>query len=515
MAGTVDTLGVIFAVFFVLAGIAIAVWYYSFRRPANVGGAQSCKRDVDCSGGTGSAFEQYTGQVCRSGTCQSIACIQNSTCAARAPGTTCFGLGPSGARTDQGCLPMACRTTDDCVAEGQDVSSANVVCVPSGEGENGICVPQTPLDGKGGCFAVTNLSAVGDRCVVCGTGAAPNCAAGSYCSNGRCLRCGDTENNLCEDQSGTDGPGGWDFCRIGATGTNSCSSSGFECKTQLPAGASGADAPIQLPNGQSLSPGVGICLPPDAECAFTWFNSTAAPTGSGPTPFAGQCPATSPYCSVNGTCEATPTSNGGAVCGYVPGVGSDGTVTLGSGDKYNLTGICSGILVPGGSYANPANFEINGTRIGSVKCNVGSANKAGDCSCNPSNSDCPEGTYCQPLTLSSTDGSPLGFCTISAGTGASSTLSSNSRVPLSGQLGHYYANSICAIPPRGGAARALPRCIPQPQPRDPTEVLALNGPGDFCYDKSQCLYNGMRQAVNNPLGALRCDTTLNRCVGFQ
>lgn len=518
MAGTADTLGVILAVFFVLGGIALAVWYFSFRKTSNVDGPRKCSKDADCSGGTGTVFEQYTGQVCRDGTCQNIACTQNSTCAKTAPGTTCFGIGPIGSRKDQGCLPMSCRTTNDCAAEGLVITDdSNVVCVPSGSGE-GICVPQTPLDGKGGCFKVNNLFPVGDKCVVCGTGTDRNCAAGSYCSDGRCLRCGDTQNNLCETKSNSDGPAGWDFCSVnGGSGANRCIS-GFECKTQLPVGGNGSPAPIQLPNGLSLQPGVGICLPADAKCAFTWFNSTAAPTGAGPAPFAGQCSATQPYCSINGTCESTPTAGGGAVCGYLPGVNKNGIVSAGNGDTYDVTGICSGRVVPTGSYANPADFQINGTVVPktSLSCNAGSGNKAGDCLCDPSNSDCPQGTYCQPLSISGTDGSSKGFCTISAGTGASSTINSESKIPLAGELGHYYADSICVIPPLqtgSGRTQAIPRCIPQP--KNPSEVIALNGPGDFCYNDSQCLYNGKQQALKNTLGALRCDTDLNRCVGYR
>lgn len=514
MADTGATLGIVLAVFFILGGIALAVWYFEFRKPNNTPGAKTCTKDTDCSGGSEKQSEQYTGQICKNGTCQNVACNQNSTCSAKVPGTTCFGLGPSGSRSDQSCLPMACRTTDDCVAVGEDVKTANVVCVPSGAGENGICVPQKPADGKG-CFAVTNLSKFGNTCVVCGTGAGQqNCAAGSYCSNGRCLRCGNEETNLCEDQSFSDGPAGWNFCK--STGPNQCPTN-FECKTQLPAGGSGNSQPIKLPNGKSLPTGVGICLPSNAECAFTWFNSTAAPSDSAPTPFAGQCPATRPYCSVEGTCETTPTSGGGAVCGYVPGVGNDGTVTLSTGDEYQLTGICSGRLVIAGSYANPADFQIDGNRVpgSSSTCSRGSENKTKKCICNPEDDECPEGTYCQPLTVTSTNGnsSTSGFCTISAGTDSSSTLTPNSKVPLSGQLGHYYANSICAIPPGGGAAGAIPRCIVQPT--SATELFSLNGPGDFCYDDSQCLYNGARAGPGNTLGALTCDKSLNRCVGFK
>lgn len=518
MPSTAALLGLIFAGFLILGGIALAVWYFEFRKPSNAGGPKKCSKDADCSDiSQKTQQEQYTGQVCRNGTCQNVACVQsnNQTCATKAPGTTCFGLGPPGKPTDQSCIPMSCRTTDDCAGPGGDAMKENVVCVPDGSrAGQGICVPQKPLDGKG-CFNLTNLKPSGNTCIVCDENTP--CSKGSYCLDGRCFRCGNSAtDNLCEDKKNTEGPAPWGFCKAGGD-TDMCSKANpnFKCQTELPSGGSGSKEQIKLPDGSTLESGIGLCLPSEGNCAFSWFNSTAGPEGSSPKPFPGQCGPDAPYCSINGTCEQTPLSNGGAVCGYLPGVGADGKVSTSDGGTYDVTTICSGVLVPKNSYANLANFQIDGSDVPntSTTCSAGVDNKAPNCTCDPTKSDsnCPEGTYCQPISISNINGRPTtkGICTIIAGTEKSTTLSSNSKPPQSGQLGYYYSNSLCGIPDTGGD---VPICRPQPVPAaGSSSIISLNGPGDFCYNTSQCLYAGRVQGPKNTLGALVCN--INRCVG--
>ena len=330
------------------------------------------------------------------------------------------------------------------------------------------------------------------KCSVC-TGEG-QCPGGTYCTNGRCLRCGEEQGELCssklkEDPSTEAAPYG--FCKIGAK----CKATdiAYKCTNMV-----GGDTITTLPDGKPFNTDVGICLPdpePAQPCAFSWFNPTASANPG--KPLTGQCPSTAPYCTPKG-CVTLPFSEeadlaGGVVCGKIAGVPSGGMAgTQGSAGSYDITGLCSGILVPIGSYANIATFTADGKpSIGASTCLIGNDNPAKkDCGCTTGkDGDCPLGTFCQKLSLGP-EGSTKGICTISA-TGTTG-------------LGFFYANSACVANSFG-----LPVCK-----QLNSQVLGgqtfAGGPGEFCYLPEQCLYQGVSQ--NNPLRALTC--LKNQCLGI-
>jgi len=508
--GIGDTLGVIFAALFILVAIGLGVWYFVFRRPNALAVGASCTKDSDCSATTADGqnvtfLEQYQGEVCVSGKCQSVGCKSNSTCNTKLPGSTCFGVGPQSG--EGGCVPLNCRTTDDCLPGGGNPATANVVCVPGTNAGQGICVPQSPPDKKGGCYNITGLVNQNGKCVVCGGGAG-NCRPGSYCQDGKCLRCGNTGSNLCESRTGTEGPGPWGFCRMGQTSGEPTCPGGYECTRTVVSG-NGQTRAIELPDGSSLPNNVGLCLPQNAECAFSWFNTTGTPTG--PAPFAGQCPALTPYCSfTSGQCQNTPTADGGAVCGLLPGVPTTGLITSGTRTGYDMRGLCSGRLVtakPNAAYTNIADWTTQGGNFTNTTCP--GANPASNCECDTSDnpSRCPRGTYCQVFTTGQT-GATKGFCTIAAGTGTSV---SAPDAPLSGVLGHFYVAAECQTNSSG-----IPVCTNLEPPTSATAPpLSLGGPGDFCYANDQCLFDGKFQGKSMSVIPLTCDTSLNVCIGFN
>lgn len=486
--GIGDTLGIIFAAILILIAIAVAVWFYVYRRPAGVGA--TCSNDNDCLQPGKNPSERYQGEVCVKGVCKNVACSSNATCNAKLGGTTCFGSGPPpspGQTREAGCIPLSCRSTNDCNPgkSEKDIATGTkgiAICVGANE-PGAICVPAQTSDGK--CFSLLTDEG-GGKCSVC-VGGQGQCPAGTYCTNGRCLECGKTQESkdLCsakksEDATAEAAPYG--FCKMGEP----CASVGiqFTCTNMV-----GGETITTLPDESSLNSDVGICLPssfPDGPpCAFSWFNPTASPTGLGLG--AGYCPSTAPYCTPQG-CATTPI---GAVCGKIAGVPSNGQAgTQGNAGSYDITGLCSGILVPDKSYANIAQFNTKGQFQGggsASTCQVGSANPATkDCECKPGDdSTCPLGTFCQQISEGE-NRSKQGICTIS-GTGTA------------GPLGLFYPNTAC-ITGQGG----IPVCTTL------GDKTFAGGPGDFCYVTSQCLYNGTQQ--NNPLRALECMN--NQCVGL-
>lgn len=500
--GIGDTLGVIFAALLILVAIGLSVWYFGFRRPNALAVGASCTKDSDCSATTVDGqdvppLEQFQGEVCVNGKCQSVGCKSNSTCQTKMPGSTCFGIGPKAG--EGGCVPLNCRTTEDCLPTGGNPDTANVICVPFPGGQ-GLCVPQKPPDGKGGCYKITGLVNQNGTCVVCGGGAGDCALPGSYCKDGKCLRCGNTSTNLCESHTGTAGPAPWGFCRIGQ---NTCPGD-HECTRTVDKG-NGQTGPIELPDGSSLPNNVGLCLPQNAGCAFSWFNTAGTPNGSAP--FGGQCPAETPYCSfTSGQCRNTPTADGGAVCGFLPGVPSEGLVDTGPHQGYDMRGLCSGRLVATDAYTNIANWTTKGVQFRGQTCRGASSPAASNCTCDTTKNNCPKGTYCQVFTTGET-GATQGFCTIAAGTGTSSLSAPNA--PVSGVLGHFYVASECQTNSAG-----IPVCTNLEPPTSATAPpLSLGGPGDFCYTPAQCLFDGKFQGKSKTVIPLTCDTTLNVCIG--
>jgi len=505
--GVGNTLGIIFAVVLIFIAIALAIWFYVFRRPPAVG--QSCQKDADCSDSSASFVDQYQGLRCIKGTCQSTPCQNNGTCASRLPGSTCFGY--SSQAGSSSCIPLSCRTTNDCVPEGQNVEDANVVCVFSQTEGRGVCVPTNPKGG--GCYDITGLSQDSNgNCVVCSD--SQPCPPGSYCdSRGRCLRCGNSTDNLCESRTGTLGAGAWNLCSTNATGA--CGNIGgaqtLECTREIDGQV------ITLPDGTQPPENVGLCLPEQAECAFSWFNTEASLTGPNPVP-GGWCSISAPFCSSQGQCEQTPVAGGGTVCGEIPGNYENGVASNG----YDLTGICSGRLLPANAFTNIANFTTNGNLISgkTSRCqnNVSRSGGLNSCGCqtNPSGNDnlCPGGTVCIPFSAANNqslqaDGTYDGLCLITTGPTGGSTGAANSPfAPQPGEPGYLYSNSQCLPNSNLGG---LATCVQVTSTNAQTSPTS-GGPGDFCWSTSQCLYQGQRQAPNSDLGALRCSTN-NICIG--
>jgi hypothetical protein len=484
--GTGDVLGIVFASVILLIGIAVAIWFFGFRRPSNqtaIADAQTCSQDTDCvaPGDPDNVVAPpegaWTGQVCVRGTCQNVSCNSNRDCSSKGlHGATCFGAGPNVLEAQAGCIPLSCRTTNDCnpnLTTDSQLADAPSICAP---GLN-ICVPAKPPDGNG-CFqGLSELS--GGACGIPDTVA---CPAGSYKRNGRCLRCGLTNACSALDQNAVSS--GFQLCEMGSD--NTCTT-GFTCTR-----STGNGTISDLPNGQAIGSGLGICLPQNADCAFSYFNNTASASGSDP--IGGMCPKNQPFCTSQGTCQSNPAD---AICALVPGVGVDGTTN----DGYDLTGICNGRTVPSNSVANIAQFNTTGQSIGNDRCTVGPAGS--DCSCDPSQSDsttgrnpgCPRGSLCIE-TGEQIRGRPSGLCSVAGVTGT--------------QIGRYYPGT-CVV-----GTNNIATCVgtnPSPNTFIPALVNA-GGPGDFCYRDEDCLLHGIKQP-NNAFKALSCNTGNNVCVGVD
>jgi len=481
-----DTLGIIFAGTLILIAIIVSVWFFIYRKPSGVGA--SCTDDNDCINSSGkNPAEQYQGEVCVKGVCQNVACNSNSTCKSKLPGSTCFGIGP--VKGKSGCVPMSCRSTNDCnpgLTSEQIIKNKKNISICVGE-DGPICVPSQTSDGKK-FKGISGLMSDGSVCK-------PDeglCPGGTYCDNGMCLECGRDQTNLCSKNNSGDATAKaapYQFCDMGVTGACANTDVEYKCTNNM-IGPNNKSGPITLPDGSKLKNNVGICLPKSTSpgkppCAFSWFNPTASadPKELGP----GYCPSSDPYCTPGG-CQKTPF---GAVCGRIAGIPSDGKQP----GRYDITGLCSGRLVPVNSYANLSQYNPSGNYQGSEgvgACSAGKDNPAKNppCQCTPGKKgDCPKGTFCQKLGVT-VGGNNIGLCTISSGTGSSS-----------GSLGYFYANSDC-VP----NAFNIPVC----QQLTDNSFLA-GGPGDFCYVESQCLYSGKPQP-NNPLRALTC--LKNQCVGI-
>jgi len=422
------------------------------------------------------------------GICQNVGCNTNRECAAKLPGTTCFGAGPKGMA---GCIPLTCTSTNDCNPPGtseQDLKTGIKgisICVGGGS-VGSVCVPAQTSDGK--CFKVSGImDEGGGKCTVC-TPEGGQCPGGTYCTNGRCLACGEKQNDLCEDKtedsSAIAAPYG--FCK---KGENKCGL-GFTCTDTV-----GGETLSTLPDGSTLNSDVGICLPSGARCAFSFYNATASASADGSANLPGQCRSDLPYCNASGQCQSTPIN---AVCGRVAGLPTGGmTGDAGTTGSYDITGICSGRLVPIGSYANIAQFNVQGNPQNATStCNIGSDNPAKGknpaCKCDPRKTgDCPLGTFCQSISVGPTGASATqGICTLAA-TGPTG-------------LGFFYPNSSCVVNTNG-----IPVCTPLTASAVAPGAAVQGGPGDFCYVKEQCIYQGNPQ--KNPLKALLCLN--NQCVG--
>ena len=495
--GVAETLGIIFAAFMILGGIALAVWFYAIRQPTTAVTGKPCTKDAECSrlctknevGCT--VFDEYQGEKCINKVCKSVDCQSNATCANKLPGSTCFGYSPT--TGEESCVPLACVTTNDCVSGG-DPTGIDVVCVYKPSLGNGVCVPTKPSGDE--CYKIDGLTKdSAGNCVVCASGA--DCPFGSSCEKGRCLRCGNTGTNLCsKNPSISLGAGAWGFCEKGGGG---CQEGVFTCTDKID------EKDIVFPDGSSLTdvgPNIGLCLPIGAECAFSWFNTDGSLDG--PANVGGRCASAKPYCSASGKCVLTPI---GALCGQIPGIPSKGIVKDSTGQiTYDLTGICTGRLVAPDVFSSPSDFTSNGTAFVSGQTCLGNKirKKKNSCKCetttDPKKVQCPKGTFCQPFTTSNTQNVTInskmpGICLISSGTGV--------FVPRSENLGHFYADSAC-VP--NIALNGIPTCATfQSRPQAP------GGPGAFCYTTDQCLYQGKRQGTNSTLGALMCVN--NRCVG--
>lgn len=497
--GVGETLGLIFAGALILGAIALAVWFYVFRRPSLVTG-RACSKDADCSqkcdptDSNCNVFDEYPAEVCVSGVCKSVSCQNNSICERQLPGTTCFGIG---------CVPLSCRTTNDCIPEGQKIDDVDVVCVYNERTAVGACVPSKPKGG--GCYDVNGLSQDSNgNCVVC-SASNPSCPPGSYCDGkGRCLTCGDSTDNTCDGKAGSPGAAPWGICKLGET--NTCAANvgtqTYSCQNL------GGD--LTFPDGTKLGSDYGLCLPPSAECAFTWFNTTGTLDGPSTVP-TGWCSKDTPFCSTSGQCVAQPTEAGGTICGKIPGSYKNGIAS----NTYDLTGICSGRLIAADATTDISSYTTTGTPIGRQVCTRNKVSKnAGNCTCTTGRDDCPAGTNCIPFASQSqnqpTTKTPglLGLCLIASGTGSGPLASP--FVPLPGELGYHYANSACLPNSNLGG---IPTCtLITPTIAGDPNTQAQGGPGAFCWSTDQCLYQGKKQGTNNNLGALKCSTN-NICIG--
>nr|QBK92174.1 MAG: hypothetical protein LCPAC304_05210 [Pithovirus LCPAC304] len=496
--GVAETLGIIFAAFMILGGITLIVWFFVFRQPSTAVTGAPCTKDVDCSqlckpGEVGcTVFDEYQGEVCGSdGKCASVNCQTNATCN-KLPGSTCFGYSPTAGESS--CVPLSCTTTDDCVPEG-DAKNVDVVCVYNSLIGNGVCVPTKPKGGD--CYQINGLFKDADgKCIVCDD--STPCLGGSFCKEGRCFRCGDTTDNLCETDDKKAEAGPWGFCGTVGTGCGGGNIS-FTCTDKI------NNEDIVLPKG-SLD-GNGLCLPTDAECAFSWFNTNGSLTG--PANLGGRCTSAAPYCDASGKCVTTPIDGAGVLCGQLSGIPSTGQISDSTGQvTYDLTGICTGRLVAPDVFSSLSDFTSDGGALVSGTRCLGNNVNGGNCTCktvnpttDPEKVQCPKGTFCQPFTTSKTKDVTInsqlpGICLISSGTGV--------FVPNSGNLGYFYANSAC-IPNQ--ALNGIPTCTTLTVIR----AQAQGGPGAFCYSTDQCLYQGKKQGTNSTLGALQCVN--NRCVG--
>lgn len=488
-----DTLGVIFAAFLILVAISVAIWYFIFQK-TTVTGEKTCTNDNDClqSGSGLTPIQQYQGEICMNGICKNTSCSSNRECASKLPGTTCFGAGPTNGQA--GCIPLTCRSTNDCNPPGTSEEDLKTgikgisICVGGGD-IGSVCVPAQTSDGK--CFKVSGImDEGGGKCSVCTPGGG-QCPGGTYCANGRCLACGESQNDLCEDKTEDSSaiPAPYGFCK---KGKNKCGGE-FMCTDTV-----GGETLSTLPDGSTLDSenDVGICLPNGSQCAFTYYNSTASAIFDESARLPGQCKPDLPYCNVSGQCQSTPIN---AVCGRIAGVPTGGmTGTAGTPGSYDITGICSGRLVPVGSFGNLAQFNVQGTPQNATStCNVGSdnpaRNKIPSCMCDPRKTDdCPLGTFCQGISVGPTGTSATqGICTLAA-TGPT------------GSLGFFFPNSSCVV-----NTNNIPVCTPLTASAVVPGAAVQGGPGDFCYVKEQCIYRGKPQ--KNPLKALTCVN--NQCVG--